>query len=816
MLCGLAVLLLNFASIAGAQGTPDIDAPISGQIEVYPRRVKLDHRRFPHSVIVTGTTAEGISVDLSPEARLQTGDANVVRVEGRSLHPVKSGQAEVIVTARGQTAKIEAEVDLPAEERHVSFRHEVMPVLSKGGCNMGACHGYSLGKNGFKLSLRGADAAHDFRALSREVFGRRIDRLRPAASLIATKPTGQVPHEGGVRFSRDSHLHDTLIGWVREGATGDVEDPVRVERVEMVPDKLVLTPGSRHRVQLLAHYSDGTIRDVTRLGVYTINNPRFGEMAEDGLIAAGELGETAVVARFERKFATTGLVVLKPRAGFTPTPVPDGLIDRFVIKKLNRLHIRPSPICGDEVYLRRVYLDLIGIQPTPEEVLTFVADNDPNKRVRIVDELFERPEFIDQWSLKWGDLLQNSRLRLSDPAVYAFREWIRGAVASNMPLDQFARRILTGRGGVMDDPTSAYYLVSEDPHDTLQRATQVFCGVRMLCAKCHPHPMENWTQADYYGLYNFFNQVTTKADQRLVGVKNAKAVVINASAGYTANPRTRKAQPPRFLGGTEPEIDAGADRREVYARWLTSPENPHFARSVTNRIWSYFFHRGVIDPVDDLRSTNPPVNPQLLEALTEEFVAHEFDVRHLMRVIVTSQTYQRSSAANDTNRHDESNFSRSVPRRVPAEALLDSLVQATGVPERFSGAPGGFTAKQLPDAEVKSEFLGLFGKPTRAEACECERDDGSNMLQALHMINGQSILGRVSAGNGRVAQLLRQKPSDEELIEQLYLWSLARRPTPEEVDLGLAHIESYGEKRTEAAQDFMWALLNSRQFLMVH
>jgi hypothetical protein len=794
------------------------DLAISGQIRVQPAAVKLVHRRQPQSLLVLGQTADGTSVDATGQAEIRSGDENIVRVEnGRWLVAVNSGSTSVTVNAVGQSVAVPVEVNVPAEDRPVSFLHEVMPVLSKGGCNAGACHGYSLGKNGFKLSLRGGNAEQDWPALAREQQGRRIDRVVPENSIIIAKPLGRVAHEGGVRFKAGGLEHQTLVRWVSEGAKSDFPGEAKIARVEVVPNQLVLRPGQPHQLQLIAHYSDGSQRDVTRWGVYSANNPRHAEVDGEGRIVGGDLGETAIVARFERKFAAVGLIVLAPRPDFQPTPVVgDEIIDRFVIEKLNRLRIAPSPIADDETYLRRVYLDLIGIQPTPEEVLKFAADTDANKRLRVVDELFTRREFVDQWSLKWGDLLQNTRLRLSDPAMFAFREWIRGAIAENMPLDEMVRRVLTARGGIDDDPAAAYFLVSKDTDDTLQRATHVFCGVRMLCAKCHDHPMENWTQGDYYGLASFFTQVQAKGDARNSREQNSRTVMLNLSAGDATNPRTGAAQPPRYLGGEDMKLEPNIDRREVYARWLTAPENQLFARSMTNRIWSYFFHRGIIDPVDDMRSTNPPINPELLDALAADFVANKFDVRHLMRRIVTSQTYQRSSVANESNTHDEANFARHVPRRVPAEALLDSLVQATAVPESLGGAPGGFSAKQTPDGNITSDFLSLFGKPQRAEACECERDNGSNMLQALHLINGSSILGRVTNGNSRVAQIVNQKLEDGPAIEQLYLWSLARRPRAEEIDLAKAHIASYGEQRKEALEDLLWALLNSKDFLMIH
>ena len=810
----LAVAVAYFpASVTLAGNGPKV----SGDLRVEPSSITLNHRRRPHSIVVSARTDDGLSVDVTSQATFRSADENICQVDllGRA-HPKATGRSTITVEAAGRTATVAVEVRLPEQVRPYSFRNDVMPVLSKSGCNTGACHGYSLGKNGFKLSLRGSDPAPDYKSLTDEFFERRINRHNPPVSLVLTKPLGDVSHQGGVRFDHGSLMHKLLLGWIREGAASDVDDPVRVESVRIHPVNAVLKPGMQHQLQLVARYSDGVERDVTQLGIFNANTDRVATVDDSGLVTAGETGEMAIVARFERIFATANFIVLEPNPGFQPTPVPDDQIDRFVVRKLNSLKIKPSARIDDIGFLRRVYLDLIGVQPKPDELLAFLANGDPEKRVALIDELFDRAEFVDWWSLKWGDLLQNSRNRLSDQAVFAFREWIRAAVVENVPLDQFVREILVSKGSYVDNPAAAYFAVSRDTDDTLQRATQVFCGVRMLCAKCHPHPFENWTQADYYGLHSFFNQVTTKHDPRLPKVVNAKSVVLNLPAAPTRNPRSGQLQPPRFLGGTEPELEPGVDRRMAYAEWLTAPENPHFARSMTNRVWSYFFHRGIIDPVDDLRTTNPPVNPELLDALTADFVKHEFDVRHLMRRIVRSATYQRSSVPNETNAHDDMNFSRAIPRRLPAEALLDSLVQATGVPESFGGAPAGFSAAQLPDGNVNSEFLDLFGKPKRMEACECERDDGANMLQALHFINGKAILSRVTAANGRATQLINQKLTDDELLRQLYLWSLARPPTEAELRLGSSFIASYKGKRAEAVQDLMWALLNSRDFMLVH
>ncbi|MCE9606180.1 MAG: DUF1549 and DUF1553 domain-containing protein [Planctomycetia bacterium] len=819
--CGLALFGCFAAEPVAAAPESKTESKAESKLEavsVFPLSLELRHVREPRSLQVFGTTADGFSVDLHAEAKYRSADEKVAVVDAAGwVRPVAGGETKVTIEVAGRTLTVPVKSQLPAVEPKYSFRHEVMAVLTKGGCNMGACHGYSLGKNGFKLSLRGSDPELDYPAIVKEMYGRRLDFENPVGSLLVAKPRGDVVHEGGVRFPRGSLQDEILLNWSRQGAPSDLDDPRRVVRVSLMPEKLVLRPGKSYRLQLTAHYDDGSTRDVTRLGMFAVNNPQFAGVDDEGRIVAGEVGETAIVARFERTFAATGLIVLSPAANFTPTPVPqDNLIDRAVVEKLNRLRIAPSPAAGDEEFLRRIYLDLIGVQPKPEEIRAFLADAAPKKREATIDALLERPEFVDQWSLKWGDLLQNSRNSVSSNSVFLFREFLRGAVASNMPLDEFVRRILTARGGAIDDPASTYFAISKDTNDTVERATQVFCGVRMLCTRCHSHPLENWTQADYYGLGSFFSQVTTRPDVRFPGIQNAKLVQVNFAVGSAVNPRTGRPQPPRFLGGAEPELPADVDRRAAYAQWLTSPDNAFFARGMVNRIWSYFFHRGIVDPVDDVRSTNPPINPLLLDALTADFIAHKFDVKHLMRRIVTSATYQRTGAPNESNRHDEQNFSHAVPRRIPAEALLDSLVQATNVPEAFGGAPQGFRAAQLPDANVTSPFLNLFGKPQRMEACECERDNGSNMLQALHLINGTGILGRVGNPTGRVAQLAKQLTNDEELVTELYLWSLARRPSDAETKAGTAFIKSYADRRLEAAQDLMWALLNTKDFLLVN
>lgn len=811
-------LVVGLAALCATPARAQDPVLLPASILVQPAALELKHHRQPHSLQVLGASTDGYSIDLRSRAKFASADPKIATVDERGwVHPNANGQTQITITALGQTRTVPVKVQLPAAEPPISFRHEVMAVLSRSGCNQGACHGYSLGKNGFKLSLRGADPEPDYFAIARDLNSRRVNFQNAEASLIVAKARGDVPHEGGVRFTRGSLANELLVKWIQQGTPSDLADKAQVTGVRLVPDKVVLRPGQKHRLQCLATYDDSTVRDVTRFAVLSANNTQFADINDEGEVKAADAGETAIVARFERTFAATSVMVLKPDPKFTPTPVPqDHLVDRHVVDKLNRLMIVPSALAGDEEFLRRVYLDLIGVQPKPDEIRSFLADKHPKKRDKIIDTLFQRPEYVDHWSLKWGDLLQNSRTVVSSQSVYLFREFIRGAVASNTPMNEFARKILTARGGPGDDPASVYFAISKDTNDTVERATQVFCGVRMLCARCHAHPAENWTQADYYGLASFFTQVSSRQDGRFPNIPNTKLIQLNLAAGDATNPRTSRLQPPRFLGGAEPKLAAGADRREAYARWLTAPDNVFFARGLVNRYWSYFFHRGIIEPVDDIRSTNPPINPALLEALTKDFIDSKFDARHLMRRIVTSATYQRTSVPNSSNKYDEQNFSRAIPRRIPAEALLDSLIQATGVPENIGGAPGGFRAAQLPDANVESDFLKLFGKSQRMDACECERDNSSNMLQALHFINGKTILGRVQNPAGRVTQLLNQKLPDQQLVLELYLWSLARHPSGEELRITLDFLKTYGDRRAEAAQDIFWALLNSRDFLMAH
>lgn len=809
--------LIGSASILWAlavcvQGSAAEPAP---EFSVSPVQITVSLPRFPQTILVSRKLPDGTEVDLTREAKFTSADPQIARVDEQGrVWPVAAGQTVIDVVAAGFATKIPVVAQPGAGTPPISYQHEVQPILSKARCNQGACHGYSLGKNGFKLSLRGSDAAYDYLAITKEFFGRRIHRTQPDASMLLTKPAGGVPHVGGVRFGKNSDFYRRLAGWIAEGAESDLDKTPQLTGIEVFPKYRVLPKaGSQQQLQVWARYADGSSRDVTSLTIFSSGNEDRAKVEESGLVTLLTRGEVAIQVRYERVFVVSNLVALDETPGFAWSAPPErNFIDTLTFAKLRDLRMNPSELSSDAEFLRRVSLDLIGVQPTPDDLKAFLADTATDKRDRAIEKLFARSEFVDHWSHRWGDLLQNGRKFMAEESMFAFRDWLRHAVSSNLPLDKFAREVLTGSGAVRDSATAGFYRVSTDPKISLERTAQVFTGIRMLCARCHPHPFENWTQADYYGLASFFNQVTEKAD--FVDPLD-KIIVVRRDAGYATNPRTSQLQPPRFLGGGEPTVLPNSDRRVVFAEWLSSKDNPLFARSLVNRYWSYFFSRGIIDPVDDIRVTNPPINPALLDALTKDFIDHGFDARHLMRTIVQSRTYQLAATSNPTNAHDTDNFSHSLPRRLSAEQMLDSIATATGVPDAIAGAPAGFRAAQVPDSNVTSEFLDLFGRAQRMEACECERSSETNMLQALHMINGPTLLQKIGAGNSRVAAIVADaKLTPEQRIQEVYLATICRLPTAAELAVATAHVQTAATP-ADAFQDLMWALLNSSDFVFV-
>lgn len=791
----------------------DVDKVI--ELKLQPSRLVLQGASDSRRVLVLGKLAGGGQIDLSHSARLTVPDDKVkVDAEG-FLWPLKEGETRIRVEDRGLSAELPVLVQGLSQPASVTFVRDVMPIINKAGCTSGPCHGAAKGKNGFKLSLRGYDPKFDYQMLVHDVSGRRINRVDPARSLILAKPTMQVAHGGGLRFDLDSRYYQTLLQWISQGTPYGDSAAAQVKQLEVQPGEVLMPkPGMAQQMQVIAHYADGTTRDVTREASYTSNTPTVAEVTQDGHLKTLRKGESALLIRYEGRFLPVMATVLAGRPGFRWTQLPQhNYIDRHVDAKLQKLEILPSGLASDAEFLRRVSLDLIGIPPTPEEVRTFLADPAETrlKRSRWIDKLLARPEFVDHWTVKWGDLFQNTRKFVGDKGVWEYREWIRRSIAENKPYDQWVRELLTAKGSTFENPAANFFRIAKDPKVAMETTTQVFLGIRMVCAQCHDHPFEQWTQNQYYQMAAFFSAIGVKegldSQEEIVYIKR------NEKEREIKHPKDGRIVPAKYLFGESKGIAQEGDRREGLVRWLTSKDNPYFAKAVANRIWSYFFGRGIIDPVDDIRAGNPPSNPALLAALTKDLTDHNFDLRHLIRTIVNSRTYQLTYRTNEWNQDDEVNFSHALPRRLPAETLFDAISVATGSTLKFKEVPQNFRAQQFPDPTVgMGGFLDLFGRPQRESACECERRSDVSLSQALNLINGPTVANAIADPEGRIAQWVIAKVPDRKMVEELYLAALGRLPEAKEFELGLGYL-SKSPNRAERAQDLMWALLNSNAFL---
>ncbi|MBV9122895.1 MAG: DUF1549 domain-containing protein [Planctomycetes bacterium] len=717
----------------------------------------------------------------------------------------------------------------------VSFRNEVMAVLSRAGCNQGTCHGNQNGKNGFKLSLRGEDPAVDFTALTRDMLGRRADPLQPGESLLLLKPTGAVPHEGGRRFGVHSPEYDILARWIAGGLQPDPPSAPVLRQITVTPREQVLVePAGQTRLHVQADFSNGKVRDVTRLAVYEPSNPSVtvspnGEVRRAPGAGPGVL-ESSILVRYLDQRATVQLAFVPARPRFTWPDLPeDNDIDRLIFAKLRTLRTLPSPLCSDSVFLRRAYLDTLGILPTAEEARAFLADQTPDKRRRLIDRLLQRPEFADFWALKWSDLLRSEEKVLDRKGVQVFHDWIRQCIAEGKPLNEFARELLAARGSTYDHPPANYYRALRDPQTRAEVTAQVFLGIRLQCCKCHNHPFDRWTQDDYYSLAAFFARVQYKivANKRKDKLDShefdGEQIVFLAPEGEVQNPRTGATLRPRFLGSPTPDLAPGADRLQALADWVASSDNPFFARTQVNRIWYHLMGRGLVDPDDDFRASNPPANGPLLEALTRDFIRHHDDLRHTVRTIMNSRTYQLAAVPNETNRDDGVNFSHALVRPLQAEQLLDALAQVTDARVRFNGYPPDLRAGQLPGVlpfrqrdQPPSEgdrFLKTFGKPDRLLACDCERSDDPTLVQAFQLITGRMLNQMLSAPDNRIGHLLAQGKSNDAILEEFYLAALSRLPTPREKEAAQAMLAQSKDRRA-ALEDLVWGLVNAKEFLL--
>ncbi|HZZ82082.1 MAG TPA: DUF1549 domain-containing protein [Gemmataceae bacterium] len=716
-----------------------------------------------------------------------------------------------------------------AGQTPISFRNEVIAVLSRAGCNQGICHGNLNGRGGFKLSLRGQDDAFDHDALTRGLFGRRANPQQPETSLFLLKATGQVAHEGGPRFSVDSHEYRILRDWIAQGVKSDAPRTPRLTRLSVSPSELYLVqPKNEVTIRATATFSDGSTKDVSSLAVFESTNAKI-EVTRDGRVQSAEPGQTTVIVRYLHLQQAALLDFVAARPDFAwQNPRANNYIDTHIDARLRKLRINPSELCSDSEFQRRAYLDLTGLLPTPAEARAFRSDSRPDKRARLIDALLERPEFADTWAIKWADLLKVEEKQLDKTGVKVFHAWIRKNIADNAPLNEFARELVASRGSTYKQPPANYYRALRDPQTRSEAFAQVFLGIRMMCAKCHNHPYNQLTQNDYHQLAAFFPRV----DYKIVDNKRkdkldshefvGEQLVFMNDKGEVKHPVSGEVLTPRFLGGAMLKLTPRDDRLILLSEWLASKQNPYFARTQANRIWAYVMGRGIVDPEDDFRQSNPPVNGPLLDALARDFAEHDFDQKHLIRTIMNSRAYQVSATPNDTNRDDDLNFSHTLVRSLPAEALLDGIAQVTGVPLEFDGYPAGTRAAQVPSlpsprrretVDLGVKFLRQFGKPERLLTCACERSDNTTLAQALQLMTGPLLTKAIEAPENRVGKLMKAGKSSSEIVEELFLAALCRSPSDRERSAILSRIEAAPDRRT-AMEDVLAGLLNSKEFLL--
>ncbi len=705
-----------------------------------------------------------------------------------------------------------------------SFRNHVIPVLTKMGCNSGACHGALAGKNGFKLTLRGYDPETDYNTLTREALGRRVNLADPARSLMLLKPTLTIAHGGGKRFDVGSPEYNVIVNWIAAGAPAPRESDPRVQSLEITPASAWLAPGAEQQVAVRARYTDGRIEDVTRWVKFSSTDAGVAAVDDSGKAKMTGYGEAAVTVWYQSRVGFARLGAPYPNQAspevFRQAPL-NNFIDDHVLRKLEALRIPPSPQADDNTFLRRIYLDAMGILPTPEEVERFTTDTAPDKRARLIEAILARDEFVDYWAYKWSDLLLVSSRRLRANAMWSYYNWIRASVASNKPWDQFVREILVSSGNTRENGALNFYVLHKNPLELTESVTQAFLGLSITCARCHNHPLEKWTQRDYYQMANLLARIGLKN-----GAEPGDNEVYSNPTGDVNHPRLGKPLPPRPLDGQPLELQSDADRRRPLAQWLTSADNPYFARALVNRVWQNFLGRGLVEPVDDVRATNPASNEELFAALTRDFTEHHFDVRRLISLILNSAAYQRASVTTAANEKDNKYYSHYIVKRLPAEVILDAVAQVTRVPNRFDGYPPGYRALQLPDSQVNSYFLSAFGRPARANTDAAERQQEPTITQALHVINGDTLNQMLAAKDNTIDMFLKLGLSDAKAVEHLYLSAFSRLPTAAEKARILPALDEARRQtardplekdpRRKPLEDLLWAMLTGKEFLFNH
>lgn len=780
-------------------------------LRVFPAAVNLLTNKDRQLVVVQAVYADGITRDVSAQATWTLANPALIRRDGNTLWPAADGATELKVDFGGKSVMVPVKVEKAVEGRPISFKLDVMPIFMKSGCNTGSCHGAARGKDGFRLSLFGFDADGDHYRLTRELSGRRVDLAVPASSLVVEKSIGAVPHTGGKRFAPESELYKDLVEWITMGCPNDPATIPVCTSLEIYPQQAVLDgEGATQQVTVLAKYSDGTDRDVTGQALFLSNNDNSASINENGLVTAGKRGEAFVMARFATHTVGSQYIVLPKGLQFTfPQTTPTNYVDELVNAKLKKLRIAPSGVCGDETFLRRIYLDLTGALPTPEEYAAFMASADPEKRNKVIDELVNRKEFTELWVQYWAEwLMVRTTNQISYKSMLLYYTWLADQVGKNVPLDKMVQDLLGANGGTFKVPATNYYQNERDTLKVSENVAQVFMGMRIQCAQCHNHPFDRWTQDDYYSFAAFFSQIGRKGSEDY-----REIIVFNSGGGEVAHPVGGRRMAPKFLGGESPDVN-GKDRRVIMAKWLASPQNPYFAKNFANRVWAHFFGLGIIDPVDDVRISNPASNPELLDAIAKRFTETNYDFKQLVREICRSQAYQRSTERNESNMADEKNFAHANLRRIRAESLLDCITQVTGTKDKFPGLPLGARAVQIANGATSTYFLTTFGRAQRDTVCSCEVKMEPTLSQALHLLNGETVNQKIQAG-GLIDKWLAEKLEPPVIIERMYVAALSRKPTPQEAEGFKAQLGA-GSNVKQTLEDLFWALLNSREFIFNH
>lgn len=797
---------------------------LAQKITVLPPSVELTGPEARQQLIAEASLANH-QEDWTRTAAWSSSDPKIATVDEHGIvRPIGDGDVTITARAKGVTATVAVSVKNSHAPFTWSFRNHVIPVMTKMGCNQGACHGALAGKNGFKLSLRGYDPDADYDTLTRSSVGRRVSLTDPVSSLIVAKPSFAIPHGGGKRFAKDSLEYRVVEEWIAAGAPPPSGTDVQIRGLEVFPAAAVLSPEAEQQIVVRAKYSDGHTEDVTRWVKFSSSNEGVATVDDWGRVKMNGSGEAAITLWYSSRVLYSRVSV--PFANEVSANTYDkyprrNFIDDLAVAKWKNLHLAPSKLADDSEFLRRAYLDEIGVLPKSEDVENFLADTSSDKRTKLIDRLLQKDEFVDYWSYKWSDLLLVSSRRLNSTAMWAFYDWIRESVKQNKPWDKFARDIFLSSGSTRENGALNYFVLHKDPIELSENATQAFLGQRITCARCHNHPLEKWTQIQYFQMANLFARV---------GVKNGGAagenIVFAKASGDVLYPKSARPLPPAPLDAANMPLDSTEDRRIVFAKWLTSPDNAMFSRTIVNRVWANFMGRGLVDPMDDLRATNPASNEELLAALSKDFIEHGYDVQRLIRTIMNSTLYQLSSEANATNQSDNIYYSKHIIRRLSAEVILDAMSQVTGAPTAFSSYPVGTRALQLPDTQVKSDFLASFGRPARVLCDAAERASDPTITQALHVINGDTLNKKLSSPDGTIALFMKLGLSDRRILEYMYISAFSRYPSDSERAAVAAALEKTRlEKGTEEArrdahrqalEDMVWAMLTSKEFLFNH